>query len=80
MTSEMPVDRECIRCGEDTGPGSVFFSDRVAVDVNGRQGWLCSECVVALSPERADHRAAADLEVIAENGLMIGVGLGTGLA
>jgi hypothetical protein len=39
----------CLSCGEETAIGSVFYSDRSAVDrPDGTRGYLCSACSARL--------------------------------
>jgi hypothetical protein len=57
----------CLGCGEETAPGSVFYSDRREIDRDdGMRVFLCSDC------------RSADLRTIANNGMMIGAGFFTG--
>lgn len=75
MTEPKRLEDDCLRCGESTGPGSPFYSDRRLAEYGGRTGYLCSECAVALSPRRADHKGeGGDIETVAENGTVVGVG------
>ena len=72
----------CTQCLEETAAGSVFFSDRLVVTrTDGGRSFLCSDCYTrARAAKKGEPITDADLRVIADNGLMIGVGLGTGLA
>jgi len=41
-----PHQEPCLKCGEETSVGSIFYSDRdVAQLPDGTRGYLCSECV-----------------------------------
>jgi hypothetical protein len=70
----------CLGCGEETAPGSVFYSDRREIDRDdGMRVFLCFDC------RSAAHRARKgvplteeDLRTIANNGMMIGAGFFTG--
>jgi hypothetical protein len=47
-------EEPCLRCGEETAIGSVFFSDRREGRApNGPRVFLCSECRKPIRPE--DH-------------------------
>ena len=72
----------CVQCSEETAAGSVFFSDRLVVErTDGSQAFLCSDCYTrARAAKRGEPLTDADLRTIADNGLMVGVALGTGLA
>jgi len=67
----------CVGCGEETAVGSVFFSDRRAIDrSDGVRVFLCSECQAAAHHARkGEPLSEEDLQIIAGNGLMIGAGL-----
>jgi hypothetical protein len=67
----------CAGCGEETAAGSVFFSDRRQVTrSDGVRSFLCSDCLGrAHAARKGEALTDADLRVIADNGLMIGVGL-----
>ena len=44
-----PHEEPCVKCGEETAIGSVFFSDLHAAQLpDGTRGYLCSECVKRL--------------------------------
>jgi hypothetical protein len=67
----------CGGCGEETAAGSVYYSDRRSTTrSDGTRAYLCSECEGKVRAARqgmplTDH----DLATIADNGLMVGVGL-----
>ena len=71
----------CLACFEETAAGSAFFYDRLAVaGSSGQRGYLCSDCTTrARAAKMGEPLTDADLRVIADNGLMVGVGLGVGL-
>jgi hypothetical protein len=71
------VAEPCAGCGEETTVGSVRYSDRLAIARrDGTGAWLCSECMArARAAKRGAQPTDADLEVIAENGVMVGAGL-----
>jgi len=44
-----PHKEPCLKCGEETAVGSIFYSDRDAAKLpDGTRGYLCSECVQRL--------------------------------
>jgi hypothetical protein len=67
----------CVQCDEETAVGSVFFSDRLVVErTEGGRAFLCSACYTrARAAKMGEPLNEADLRRIADNGLMIGVGL-----
>ncbi len=68
----------CVRCLEETAAGSVFYSDRLLISrTDGGRSYLCSDCgTSARAAKMGEPLTEADLKVIADNGLMINVGLG----
>jgi hypothetical protein len=66
----------CAGCGEETAAGSAFFSDRrQATRTDGARTFLCSDCLRrAHAARKGEPLTDADLRVIADNGLMVGVG------
>jgi hypothetical protein len=70
-----PHEEPCLGCGEETAVGSVFFSDRKAVEgADGSRGYLCSACVARI--RGAGHGdALIDPSSVAEVA-MIGLNLG----
>ena len=70
------IAEPCLSCGQETAPGSVFYSDRRDIKRDdGARVFLCSDC------QSAAHRARQgkpltdqDLRTIANNGMMIGAG------
>lgn len=75
------VAQPCVGCGEETAAGSVFYWDRLSIArPDGSEAYLCSAChAKARAAKRGGPLTSAGLEVIAGNGLMIGVGfLGSG--
>lgn len=67
----------CLGCGEETAVGSVFYSDRLAMDgSDGHRGYLCSACIARVRAAKGGEPVTEhDLEVIADNGLMVGANL-----
>jgi hypothetical protein len=68
----------CVQCLEETAAGSVFYSDRLVITrTDGGRSFLCSDCCTrARAAKLGEPLTEADLQVIADNGLMISVGLG----
>ena len=66
----------CAACGEETAAGSAFFSDRrQTTRTDGARTFLCSDCLGrAHAARKGEPLTDADLRVIADNGLMVGVG------
>jgi hypothetical protein len=63
-----PHQEPCLSYGEETAVGSVFYSDRSAVDnPDGTRGYLCSECSAHV--RSAGHREGLS-EVRRLGGLM----------
>jgi DNA-directed RNA polymerase subunit RPC12/RpoP len=55
-----PHQEPCLRCGEETAIGSVFFSDRREAELpDGTRGYLCSECVRELRRHHGDAFSAS---------------------
>lgn len=51
----------CIRCGEETGVGSAWFSDRHMIDnPDGRRTFLCPLCDPRIRSSRPGQRLTAD--------------------
>jgi len=71
------VVEPCAGCYEETAAGSAFYSDRLAMSrPDGGQGYLCSACrTKARAAKMGEPLTEHDLSVIADNGLMVGVGL-----
>jgi len=67
-------EQPCLRCGEDTGAGSVFFSDRHTVEhKDGRRTYLCSLCDAAVRSSRRGKPLTDDeVRNLVENGAAIG--------
>ncbi len=67
----------CAACGEETAAGSAFYSDRrQTTRTDGTRTFLCSDCLGrAHAARKGEPLTDADLRVIAENGLVVGVGL-----
>lgn len=67
----------CAGCGEETATGSVFYSDRrETTRTGGARAFLCSDCVgSAHAARKGEPLSDEDLRIIADNGLMVGVGL-----
>jgi hypothetical protein len=74
------ADEPCLGCGEETAPGSVFYSDRREMNRDdGVRVFLCSDCQGAAHRARKGAPLSEEyLHTIANNGLMIGAGLLTG--
>jgi hypothetical protein len=68
----------CVQCLEETVAGSVFYSDRLVITRTDRgRSFLCSDCSTkARAAKMGEPLTEDDLQVIADNGLMISVGLG----
>ena len=71
-----PAD-PCVVCGEETAAGSVFYSDRIAIErTDGRRAYLCADCHArARAARNGTELTEADLQTIGDNGVMIGAGL-----
>jgi len=72
------VAEPCSGCGEETATGSVFFSDRHAIEqADGRRAYLCALCDSRIRSSRKG-RQLTDHEVrsIVENGSAIALGWG----
>ena len=70
------AEEPCVGCGEETVAGSVFFSDRRAIDrSDGVRVYLCSDCQSKAHRARKGEPLSDEaLRTIAENGMMVGVG------
>ena len=70
------VEEPCVGCGQETAAGSVFFSDRRDIDrSDGARVYLCSDCQSrAHRARKGEPLSDEDLQIIANNGMMIGVG------
>ena len=70
------VEEPCVGCGQETVAGSFFFSDRRDIDrSDGGRVYLCSECQSkAHRARKGEPLSDEDLQIIANNGMMIGVG------
>ena len=47
----------CVRCGESTASGALYFDRQPALDHDGEPAWICAECH-ALTRRPADRRKA----------------------
>jgi hypothetical protein len=62
-------------CGEETAAGAVLFGGRHDIDVPGSpRTFLCDECYAKARAAKGGELSDEDLRIIANNGLMIGVG------
>jgi nitrate reductase cytochrome c-type subunit len=71
-----PTVEPCIECHEETEAGSPFYSARLRIErADGGGVYLCADCHAR---ERAARNGRplneADLQVIADNGVVIGAG------
>jgi hypothetical protein len=69
------VSEPCLRCGEETAAGSVFFSDRLNIEhSHGTRTYLCTLCDARIRSSRKGKRLT-DEEVrdIVENGSMAAI-------
>ena len=75
-TQPSAVEEPCVGCGQETAAGSVFFSDRRDIArSDGARVYLCSECQSkAHRARKGEPLSDEDLQIIANNGMMIGVG------
>jgi hypothetical protein len=66
----------CLICGENTGVGSVFFSDRhVVIGADGRQTYLCTLDDSRIRASRRGKRLTDDqVRQLVENGSAIATG------
>ena len=74
----VPIAKEpCAGCGEECAAGSAFYSDRRETNrSDGERTYLCSDCLGrAHAARKGKPLTDADLRTIADNGLMVGVGL-----
>ncbi len=73
--NEQRVDEPCLRCGDETAPGSVRYSERhdIALE-DGSRGHLCQECYSKARAAKGGELTDADLRVIAKNGAVIAAG------
>ena len=63
----------CSGCGEETAAGSVFFSDRHAIEqADGRRAYLCALCDSRIRSSRKGRPLTAqEVRSIVENGSAI---------
>jgi hypothetical protein len=71
------TSERCRVCGEATMVGSVLYPDRVVVvQPDGSRAFLCAECDARARRAAMDRPPAdADLDTIADNGVMVGANL-----
>jgi hypothetical protein len=68
-------EERCLGCSEETAAGTVLFSGRHDIDVPGApRKYLCDECYAKARAAKGGELSPADLQVIANNGMMIAAG------
>ena len=73
--NERPNDQPCLHCGDETAPGSVRYSDRHDVPLEGGgRAYLCDECYATARAAKGGELSDADLRVIAKNGVVVAAG------
>jgi hypothetical protein len=77
------ADEPCLRCGESTVAGSIFYSDRLAVPgKDGHQAFLCGLCNSQVRSEgRGRQLTEEEVRSMVENGSIAAIAWsGTGPA
>ena len=71
-----PPSEPCLRCGEETAVGSVFFSDRSTIDLGaGQLAFLCSLCDSRLRASRKGQPLTDEqVRNLVKNGTAIALG------
>ena len=71
----LPATEPCLACGEETGVGSIFFSDRHTVEhADGARTYLCTLCDAHIRSSRKGRRLTdEEVRSVVENGSMAAI-------